>query len=299
MKSLSNVIKAYAVRYQEEKRTVDLNAEADRRVQNYIQSRLGNQEQKNDEFVEGIPALHITAEEDLPEEIRMQLGLSSPAKDTQENRKEQEELLAKEREENRKKIEEDTEEILEEVRQQVSQMLYEAKNEAESMKHQILKEAQEKGYAEGLNKGTKEAEAIRSALEEEKRQLEEQYENTMTNLEPQVAELVIALMKKLTGVLLEERRDIILYLIEQAFSETESNHFLIRVSKEDYELVAGRKAELLWKLKEGTGIEVIEDLTLSKSQCMIETDSRIIDCSLDVQMKNLASDLMLLAGKRQ
>ena len=119
-------------------------------------------------------------------------------------------------------------------------------------------------------------------------------------LEPKVASLLISLVQKLTGVLIEEKQEIILHLIEQAFLETEgSKSFLVRVSKEDYDFVSSHKTELLWKLKEGTELEIIKDPALYKGQCMVETDSKIIDSSLDVQLKGLIADLKLLAGEKE
>lgn len=298
-RSLSNLIKAYTIRYPEEKRKIDMNEKADQIVQQYIQSRESIGQRGEEGFIEGIPALQITSEEDLPEEVKVKLGISSPPPSKPMSSKEIEELLAKEREENRKRIEEDTEEILQETREHVAQLLSNAKNEAEGLKHNILREAKEHGYEDGKKRGMEEVKAMKDALQKERQQLEQDYEQRIEQLEPKISNLLIALVQKLTGVLLEERQEIILYLIEQAFLEAEgSKSFLVRVSKEEYDFVSSHKTELLWKVREGTEIEIIEDPALSKGQCMIETDSKIIDSSLDVQLKGLTADLKLLAGGR-
>ncbi len=168
------------------------------------------------------------------------------------------------------------------------------------MKNDILRQAREDGYEDGKQRGIKEVNAIKEALEKEKRQHEKEYTQMVEQLEPKVASLLISLVQKLTGVLIEEKQEIILHLIEQAFLETEgSKSFLVRVSKEDYDFVSSHKTELLWKLKEGTELEIIKDPALYKGQCMVETDSKIIDSSLDVQLKGLIADLKLLAGEKE
>ncbi len=296
-RSLSNLIKAYAIRYPEEKRKLDMNEKAEKKIQQYIQNRMNVGQ--TGEFVEGIPGLKFMSEQELSEEEKEKLG-SLPAQPPQMTPEQIEELLAKEREENRKRIEEDTEEILEEARGHVAQMLNDAKNRAESMKNDILRQAREDGYEDGKQRGIKEVNAIKEALEKEKRQHEKEYTQMVEQLEPKVASLLISLVQKLTGVLIEEKQEIILHLIEQAFLETEgSKSFLVRVSKEDYDFVSSHKTELLWKLKEGTELEIIKDPALYKGQCMVETDSKIIDSSLDVQLKGLIADLKLLAGEKE
>ncbi len=107
-------------------------------------------------------------------------------------------------------------------------------------------------------------------------------------------------MEKLTGVLLAEKQGIIAYLLEQAIRGIEPGMtYLVHVSAEDFPLANSKKGELLRDLKEGAVLEIIEDRTMQKGQCIIETDSRIFDCGIDTQMKNLAGDLRLLAGGRE
>ena len=49
-------------------------------------------------------------------------------------------------------------------------------------------------------------------------------------------------------------------------------------------------------MKENAVVEIVIDSKLEKSQCFIETDTSVIECSLDVQLENLITDLRFLAG---
>ena len=42
-------------------------------------------------------------------------------------------------------------------------------------------------------------------------------------------------------------------------------------------------------------LDIIEDASLMHNQCIIDLDSKIIDCSLDVQLDNLKEQLRMLA----
>ena len=51
----------------------------------------------------------------------------------------------------------------------------------------------------------------------------------------------------------------------------------------------------------GTGaslLEVVEDITLSKNQALIETDGGIYDCSLGTQLDELGKKLRLLSYEK-
>ena len=45
-------------------------------------------------------------------------------------------------------------------------------------------------------------------------------------------------------------------------------------------------------------MELVEDMTLSRSQCFIETENGIYDCSLDTQLSELKRKLKLLSYER-
>ena len=43
-------------------------------------------------------------------------------------------------------------------------------------------------------------------------------------------------------------------------------------------------------------LEIVPDYTLDENACVIETDSGIFDCSLDVQLDNLMKDIRSLCS---
>jgi flagellar assembly protein FliH len=62
------------------------------------------------------------------------------------------------------------------------------------------------------------------------------------------------------------------------------------------EYLISRKNDLLNVLPTDATLRIVEEINLTKNQCLIETDQRVIDCSLDVQLNNLITDLKLLGG---
>jgi flagellar assembly protein FliH len=56
-----------------------------------------------------------------------------------------------------------------------------------------------------------------------------------------------------------------------------------------------QKQEVLYKcVTESAKLEVVEDITLSQNECLIETESGIYDCSVGTELQELKKQLLLL-----
>lgn len=191
--------------------------------------------------------------------------------------------------------------ILQNAKEEADIIINEAMNRAKS----IEEEAKRKGQEEGLLLGRQEAE---HELEEAKKELstkyhnkemklEEEYYDKMEELEPDFAKLVCQLVYKLTGIMVEDKKNVILFIMNQALREIEnSKNFLIKVSEEDYEEVMNHVEEIYGKNNPSISIDILAESKLSKNQCLIETDNGIVDASLEVQLEGLIEDIMLLSS---
>lgn len=197
---------------------------------------------------------------------------------------------------------------LEEVNQYAESIIKEAQAEAEDIlasaraeAMEILNTAREQGHAEGYESGAAEIEVIKRQAEEEikenlKRQ-EEACEKKVKQLEPQFADLTVKLVEKLTGIVVEDKKDLVMYLLSTALKPIRGpKQYLIRVSEHDAAIVTQRKEELAALLAEDCTLEIFEDSTLDRNQCFIETEDRLLDVSLDVQLRNLSEHLKMLAN---
>ena len=188
--------------------------------------------------------------------------------------------------------------IMEEAQAKAEQIVNDAKEEAEHIREQALTEGKEEGRTIGLSQGQEELEELKIKLNNERTQLEDQYNNMISKFETDFVEIFINVFERISGIMIDEKKDVILHLINQQIGEVEkSNHYVIRVSKEDFELVNSRKQTLHDYIGNDATIEVIETDTLSRNKCLIETDNSVIDCSIDTQIKNLINDLRMLSKK--
>jgi len=285
---LSNVIKSYNIRYTNEKKEIDMNQRAEEFQRLYIESlpkfkeieEVGEQQVQESYFLTDDSGMVFPQTE---EEIAQFC----------ENAKSK---LQAELEQLREAAEEECRLLRMEAEEECKKIIAEAAKNTENERKQVLSDAQRKGYEDGREQARLEAENLRQELLQQIADNEADYEQKLASLEPDIVELIIGVVHNLTGVLLDERRDIILHIIRHSMLGIEnSSSFIVRVSKDDFDFLNSRKQELLDELQ-GNKIEIVVDPMLKRAQCTIETDTRIIDCSLDVQLKNLTSDLRMLAG---
>ena len=93
------------------------------------------------------------------------------------------------------------------------------------------------------------------------------------------------------------KREMLLHLVSNAMRGIrETRQYKIRVSEAEVSFLREHREELQEKVGEDVQIEIVMDPMLSESQCMIDADSGVYDCSLDVELDNLTRDLRSLCG---
>ncbi|MCI9437921.1 MAG: hypothetical protein HFH85_12265 [Lachnospiraceae bacterium] len=210
------------------------------------------------------------------------------------------------------KAQDDAKEILEQARAEAQALLAQAREEAEqicskareeaaSEKAQVLSQARQQGYQEGLVKAQAHEGAMEQEYLEKAQNLEEAYQQQIDILEPQFVDTITGIYEHIFQIELSSYREILTSLISTVLHKLEgSRSFIIHVSKEDYAYVSMQKKQLLaGAVSENTVVDVVEDLTLGKNDCMIETENGIFDCGLGTQLSELRRQLMLLAWTKE
>lgn len=100
---------------------------------------------------------------------------------------------------------------------------------------------------------------------------------------------------------LNSYREILTYLISTTMRKIEGNrNFIIHVSKEDYPYVSMQKKQIAaGATASNSSVEVVEDLTLGKNECLVETEGGIFDCGLGTQLKELGQKIRLLSYEKE
>lgn len=186
---------------------------------------------------------------------------------------------------------------LESVKAETAQMMDTARAQIEDMRIKVQREAEEAGFSDGYEKGMAEVQTMKNEYLNRQRQLEEEYAQKIEELEPAFVETLSGIYEHIFKVDLAGYSQIVINLLTDALLKTDSaSNYIVHVSKEDYPMVNENRGKIL----EETGVvsdkmEIVSDVTLKKSQCMIETEGGIYDCSLGTELEELSRRLKLLS----
>ena len=194
------------------------------------------------------------------------------------------------------KAQEEAEATLAAASQQAEGILEEAKEQAKGLLAQAKQEGYNAGLAEGEAKAQTALEQRMQELEAERSQFEEDYRQKVEELEPYLVDIVADVFEKVFHVQFDDQKEILLYLIERVVLNAEgTKDFQVRVSLKDYEFVDAQKDEIVKRVGDAVNVEIMADAALKERQCMIETDSGVFDCGLDVQLGHLVKALRALS----
>ena len=183
------------------------------------------------------------------------------------------------------------------ARAQAERMLSYAQDEINRLTAKDREEARSKGYEEGRRQGMEEVEALKQQYALKEKQLQQEYEQKMLELEPAFVEHLTGIYEHIFKVDLSAYNRLVRHLLVDAIQKMgDYRNYIIHVSKEDYPGVSGAKEMLQDEAGAGgAGFEIVADVTLSRSQCVIETEGGVYDCSLGTELAELKRKLRLLS----
>lgn len=296
---MSNIIKASAIRYTDDIKTVDFNDRANKLQQEFVDNYINeNIVLKQIDFDEVSRSLSKNADSDFVPGIAgvASYEIETPSEACDEELEAKRAELA-EIEEQIEALRAESEDILAKANEQAEEIVKNALEETEEERRKTISEARAEGYSMGMAQSTEEVEELKAEYQRLTEENNENYRKQVEELEPAFVGLLIKYVRKLTGILAEDKSEIVSYLISEALkNNVRSGDCIIKVSSADYPMICEQK-EMLQDLigSEGT-VGIVEDKLLEPGKCFIETESRIFDCSLDEQLRQLTEDLKLLSA---
>ena len=213
------------------------------------------------------------------------------------------ELMDENREEITGELPEETPQIseisIDELREREADML-------ENIKQEALLEAEnikQQAYEEGKRQAEEELAEMKDQLLKdttwERERLQGQYFTMMEEMEPQLVDTILSLVDDVLHVEIKDYRDIIIQLIKETISDSDSpKEMSIVVNDENYQAVKEELPALKEMVGEEVKLEIMKNGQLSNRECRIETEYGIFECGFDTQLRNLSNRLRVLSRQR-
>ncbi|MGN1154617.1 MAG: FliH/SctL family protein [Agathobacter sp.] len=272
---MSNLLKQYFVVNKESERRI---INADERYVNkrgpiqdsassYQEETIPGSEEVLDEFLAGLAAEEIYEE---PE--------ASP-----------EDLIAQARAE--------AEEIIATAQAEAIKYADNARLEAET----LYEKSRQEGYNEGSAKLHSEVAEEKARMQEElialKHQLKEEHEKKLETMESDIIDAVIMVFRHVFNIQFENKKQILLYLVHNTLMNVEvGKEFHIRVASANYKFIESHIGDIKEKIGNDIDIEIVNDMTLGPEDCIIETESGVFNCGIDMELTNLEKDIRSLCS---
>jgi flagellar assembly protein FliH len=190
---------------------------------------------------------------------------------------------------------------LQQAQEQADMIIQNANAQAEEIRNNAVEEGRAQGYEAGYQEGVAAAQALQDEIEQQRGDLEKEYQQIVDELEPEMVDILTQIYEHVFNIELREDKGIILHLLKTTLSRIEpGNDLIVHVSSDDYDEVMDERDTLQAAITSpNTTMEIIEDPLLKENECMIESDSGVFDCSLGVELSEITRKLKLLSFDRK
>ena len=163
----------------------------------------------------------------------------------------------------------------------------------------LFEKSKLEGYNEGSSKLRAEVADEKARMQEElielKHQLKDEHMKKMEVMESDIIDAVIKVFRHVFNIQFENKKKILLYLVHNTLMNVEvGKEFHIRVSSANYKFFESRIGDIKEKIGNDIDIEIVNDMTLGPEDCIIETESGVFNCGIDMELSNLEKDIRSL-----
>ncbi|WP_147368115.1 FliH/SctL family protein [Butyrivibrio sp. CB08] len=189
---------------------------------------------------------------------------------------------------------------IQQAQEQADMILQSAQQQAEAIRNEAMEQGHREGYEAGYQEGVAAAQALKDEFEQQRGDLEKEYQQIVDELEPEMVDVLTQIYEHVFNIELREDKGIILHLLKTTLSRIEpGKDLIVHVSSDDYDDIMDERETLNACITSpNTTMEIIEDPLLRENECMIESDSGVFDCSLGVELSEISRKLKLLSFDR-
>jgi flagellar assembly protein FliH len=188
------------------------------------------------------------------------------------------------------------EEIISGANSEAEQIVSEAQEQAQTIRETARQEGYDAGILDAQEEINRQKEQLAVELKEKEVRLQQEYEERKQQLEPELVEVLTEVFRQVTLTVAQDNQDIILHLINGVMKNSEtSRDFVIKASPDDYKFLVNNQGKIYCAMSKEVHIDIVEDLSLKRNECIIEADTGVFNCSLDIELNNLIKNIKLLS----
>lgn len=186
------------------------------------------------------------------------------------------------------KLKDDANLVLSEARIEAERLINEAQSETERIKSESLTDGINIGKEEGYASGKAEVDRLIERVHKVLNAAIDKRRDIIMEAENQMVELVLLISNKVVKVISEEQKDVVLSNVVQALRKMKSRGEVeIKVNLSDIKLTTDHIKDFMEMIESVSAITVLEDSTIEKGGCIIETNLGRIDARISSQLREI------------
>ena len=185
------------------------------------------------------------------------------------------------------------------VQEEIDRLLREAKDKAKGIiqkanlkTHKIREEALQSGYEDGRKEAIvemqKTLDSISNVFKKGLEDLACLKDNILSETESDIVRLTIAIAKKLACKELEQHPESIVSVVKEAIKSVKNeDKIVVKVHPDDHRALENHFSDLIELVSETSKLKLEEDTGLNTGDCIVVTDTNLIDMSLEARMESI------------
>jgi flagellar assembly protein FliH len=201
-----------------------------------------------------------------------------------------------EAEQERQAAADEAEKTVAEAEARAANLIRDAEQKVDEITEAARKEGFEEGHKDGYEAGGAEVERLVEQLHSVINHALEKRNDIIEESETQLINLVLLIAKKVVKVISENQKNVVINNVIQALRKLKSRgEVVIRVNLEDVKLTSEHVKDFMRMVESVKSVTVVEDSSVDKGGCIIETDFGQIDARISSQLSEIEEKILELA----
>ena len=183
--------------------------------------------------------------------------------------------------------------IIEKAKAEAEQIIADAQAERDRQRNDAYQEGFDQGHNEGYEKGVAEVDRLVERMHKILEAVMQRRDEILQDTESQIVELVILMARKVIKIVSENQKNVIMANTLAALKKVRTRgEVTLRVNLEDVKLTTEHVDEFIQHVENVQGITVLEDSSVEKGGCIVETDFGSIDARISSQLTELENKIL-------
>jgi flagellar assembly protein FliH len=193
----------------------------------------------------------------------------------------------------RQQAQDEAEEIVAKAKQEAALIVAEAKAKLDQQLKEGYDEGFKKGQESGFREGNMEAQRLTDRLHTIIERMMDKRQEILAETEQQIVDLVLLMTRKIVKVISENQRNVVVSNVVQALRKVKGRgEVIIRVNLNDVAMTTQHIKDFLSAAENIKNITVVEDSTVDRGGCVIETDFGAIDAKIASQLNEIEQRIL-------